>query len=188
MKRYLLSSLAPAMLVMALLVTGCSDTNFVEADHQTALQEEIALNRHNATGPTVAGRTIQNIEAAGNLLDLLGELGEAATFVGRIVNLTFELTEAGDLLASGRLIGFLDGQLINQVLEGINLGSILDLLAPGSVSCQILYLELAPILLDVLGLVVEIPETVIVEIRAEPGPGQLLGNLLCGLVGILDPF
>jgi hypothetical protein len=33
---------------------------------------------------------------------------------------------------------------------------------------------------------VEIPDPVIIEIRAEPGPGRLLGNLLCALLGLLD--
>jgi hypothetical protein len=53
-------------------------------------------------------------------------------------------------------------------------------------SCPILFLELGPIFLDLLGLVVEVPDPIVVEIRAEPGPGQLLGNLLCRLLGIAD--
>jgi hypothetical protein len=53
-------------------------------------------------------------------------------------------------------------------------------------SCEILRLELAPLELDVLGLVIEIPEQIILEIRAEPGPGNLLGNLLCAVARLLD--
>jgi len=126
--------------------------------------------------PFAAGRTIQNITAT---------LEDGTEFVGRIVDLTFEVVD-GDLLATGRLIGSLNGDRINELFEGVNLGPILDLLDPGADACQILFLELGPIFLDVLGLVVEVPDPLIVEIRAEPGPGALLGNLLCALVGILD--
>jgi hypothetical protein len=53
--------------------------------------------------------------------------------------------------------------------------------------CPILFLELGPVFLDVLGLVVEIPDPIVLDIYAERGPGNLLGNLLCSIVGILDP-
>jgi hypothetical protein len=56
---------------------------------------------------------------------------------------------------------------------------------PGN-SCQILFLDLEGLFLDVLGLQVILSQ-VILEVRAVPGPGNLLGNLLCALVGILDP-
>jgi hypothetical protein len=38
--------------------------------------------------------------------------------------------------------------------------------------------------------VVEVPDPIVVDIRAEPGPGNLLGNLLCAVAGLLDggPF
>jgi hypothetical protein len=52
--------------------------------------------------------------------------------------------------------------------------------------CPILYLEIGPIYLDLLGLVIEIPQEIILDIYATPGPGQLLGNLLCAIVGLLD--
>ena len=52
-------------------------------------------------------------------------------------------------------------------------------------SCQILDLVLGPLDLDLLGLVVHL-DTVHLNITAEQGPGNLLGNLLCGLAGALD--
>jgi hypothetical protein len=57
----------------------------------------------------------------------------------------------------------------------------------GADRCPILFLELGPVFLDVLGLVVEIPDPIVLDIYAERGPGKLLGNLLCAIVGILDP-
>ena len=53
-------------------------------------------------------------------------------------------------------------------------------------TCEILDLKIGPIMLDLLGLVVETNE-IHLEIRAEQGPGNLLGNLLCAVAGLLDP-
>jgi hypothetical protein len=52
-------------------------------------------------------------------------------------------------------------------------------------SCQILDLDLAPLDLDVLGLVVHL-DRVHLNITAVAGPGNLLGNLLCAVVGLFD--
>jgi hypothetical protein len=51
--------------------------------------------------------------------------------------------------------------------------------------CQILHLELGPIFLDVLGLQLTTSE-IVIDLTAVSGPGNLLGNLLCALVGLLD--
>jgi hypothetical protein len=53
------------------------------------------------------------------------------------------------------------------------------------VSCGILHLELGPLDLDLLGLVVHL-DKVVLDISAEPGAGNLLGNLLCSITGLLD--
>jgi hypothetical protein len=53
-------------------------------------------------------------------------------------------------------------------------------------ACQILDLELQPITLNLLGLLVR-TSRIEVLIEAVPGAGNLLGNLLCGITGILDP-
>jgi hypothetical protein len=53
-------------------------------------------------------------------------------------------------------------------------------------TCEILRLELGPLHLDLLGLVVDLNRVVLV-ITAESGPGNLLGNLLCAIAGLLDP-
>jgi hypothetical protein len=52
-------------------------------------------------------------------------------------------------------------------------------------SCQILDLVLGPLDLNLLGLVVHL-DTVHLNITAQPGPGNLLGNLLCAIAGLLD--
>ncbi|HEX6629119.1 MAG TPA: hypothetical protein VF105_14305 [Gemmatimonadaceae bacterium] len=52
-------------------------------------------------------------------------------------------------------------------------------------SCGILLLDLGPLHLDLLGLVVDLNE-VVLDITGQTGAGNLLGNLLCALTGLLD--
>src|SRR5215210_3574370 len=52
-------------------------------------------------------------------------------------------------------------------------------------TCEILDLVLGPLDLDLLGLVVHL-DTVHLNITAQQGPGNLLGNLLCGLTNALN--
>lgn len=52
-------------------------------------------------------------------------------------------------------------------------------------SCSILDLTVGPINLDLLGLVVQ-TNTIHLQITAQQGPGNLLGNLLCGLANALN--
>jgi hypothetical protein len=54
-------------------------------------------------------------------------------------------------------------------------------------TCPILDLDIGAIHLDLLGLVVDLAP-IHLDITAESGPGNLLGNLLCALVGLLDNF
>lgn len=54
---------------------------------------------------------------------------------------------------------------------------------PGS--CQILDLVLGPLDLNLLGVQVHL-DTVHLNITAQRGPGNLLGNLLCAVAGLLD--
>ena len=55
-----------------------------------------------------------------------------------------------------------------------------------TVSCPILNLVLGPLNLNVLGLVVTLNQ-VNLNITAIPGAGNLLGNLLCDVAGLLNP-
>jgi len=96
------------------------------------------------------------------------------------VNVTqFAVNADGKLVASG---------VVTSATKGM-LGTFSNALVtvqqePGT--CTILTLNIAPIFLDLLGLVIETSEINLV-ITAETGPGNLLGNLLCALVGIFDP-
>jgi hypothetical protein len=52
-------------------------------------------------------------------------------------------------------------------------------------TCDILNLVLGPLHLDLLGLVIDLNQ-VVLDITAVSGAGNLLGNLLCAVVGLLD--
>jgi hypothetical protein len=56
---------------------------------------------------------------------------------------------------------------------------------PTAASCQVLNLVLGPLDLNLLGLVVHL-DTVHLNITAVPGAGNLLGNLLCAVAGLLN--
>jgi|tagenome__1003787_1003787.scaffolds.fasta_scaffold20768829_2 hypothetical protein len=57
--------------------------------------------------------------------------------------------------------------------------------AAAAAACSILHLDLGPLTLNVLGLNVHLNE-VVLDITAIPGAGNLLGNLLCSVAGLLD--
>jgi hypothetical protein len=52
-------------------------------------------------------------------------------------------------------------------------------------TCEILHLVLGPLDLNLLGLAVHLDQ-VVLDITAVPGAGNLLGNLLCAIAGLLD--
>jgi hypothetical protein len=57
---------------------------------------------------------------------------------------------------------------------------------PAGNACSILSLDLGPVNLNLLGLVVRTNQ-IQLRIDAVQGAGNLLGNLLCGITGILNP-
>ncbi len=83
-----------------------------------------------------------------------------------------------------------NGQLV--ALGTLNLGSIVNAavaipvdLLTSTGSCEILNLVLGPLALDVLGLQVNLNQ-VVLNITAQAGPGNLLGNLLCAVANLLN--
>jgi hypothetical protein len=87
------------------------------------------------------------------------------------------------LMAIGNLVATLTsatGQAQSVVLN--NVAAPVD----PSGTCPILSLTLGPLHLDLLGLVVDIPNPINLNIVAQSGPGNLLGNLLCGVTNLLN--
>ena len=58
-------------------------------------------------------------------------------------------------------------------------------IVPTPGACDLLTLDLGPLDLDLLGLRVALDEVHLL-LEAVPGAGNLLGNLLCGVAGLLD--
>jgi len=115
---------------------------------------------------------------------------DGTTAAGGVVNGVFQVTgftinQAGQLVANGVLNGTLTDtagnvtQLVNETVS-----SVVTNQATGG-GCQILDLTLGPLHLDLLGLVVDLNQ-VHLNITAQPGPGNLLGNLLCSVSHLLD--
>ena len=91
--------------------------------------------------------------------------------------------ENGTLLAVGTFTGTVTDAGGNT--QGTQQLAIPVDLAQTAGSCQILDLVLGPLDLDLLGLQVHL-DTVHLNITAQSGPGELVGNLLCAVAGLLD--
>jgi hypothetical protein len=73
-------------------------------------------------------------------------------------------------------------------LTGIGTGSGTKQLAPATAAaatCPVLHLTLGPLDLNLLGLLVHL-DKVVLNIDAQSGPGNLLGNLVCAIAHLLD--
>jgi hypothetical protein len=116
----------------------------------------------------------------GNLLCSIAHLLDTGVPLGTILNgLT---TDQLNLLTSG--------------LTGIINGALTPATAPSAIvgvsghDCDILNLSLGPVNLNLLGLNVHLDNChngpITIDIRAVPGAGNLLGNLLCNLAHALD--
>ena len=133
----------------------------------------------------------------GNFTDTTGGTG---TFAGTFYLQKFAV-DNGVLVGKGILSGTLTdstGNTIGSVWKSASLpvsfGSGAAGLAKGAnalggvgiaATCDILHLELGPLDLDLLGLVVHL-DKVVLDIDAQSGGGNLLGNLLCAVTNLLN--
>jgi len=103
---------------------------------------------------------------------------------GVVYNLTSTITrfvnQRGALAAVVQTTGTANGVPINPITSTV---PVTQLAAAGS--CTILDLTLGPLHLDLLGLVVDLNQ-VHLTITGQQGPGNLLGNLLCGVANALN--
>lgn len=121
----------------------------------------------------------QNIPITGTFTDALGGKG---VFKGTTSITQFALRN-GQLVAVTTVTGTLTDSL------GVKLGDITKTVRRTvgiDADCEILHLDLGPLDLNLLGLRVQLSR-IILDITAEPGPGNLLGNLLCAIAHLLDP-
>ena len=70
-------------------------------------------------------------------------------------------------------------------INGQRLSGLASTSAQRMAACDILHLVLGPLDLDLLGLKVHL-DKIVLDIVAATGAGNLLGNLLCAITGLLD--
>lgn len=118
--------------------------------------------------------------------NVVGDVVGGGDFAGEFV-ITDIVRQGGQVLAVGTLTGTLTdaaGGVVGTVDQALQLPVDLAQTAAGS-SCEILHLVLGPLDLNLLGLEVHL-DTVDLLIEATPGAGNLLGNLLCSVAGLLN--
>ena len=130
--------------------------------------------------------------STGFTVPISGAAAGQGVFTGTLRILRFAVQD-GKLVASGIVTGTLvndagiNTAVIRTVTLPVSTGGAPTALAaaPAAIACDILHLELGPLDLDPLGLVVHL-DKVVLDLTAVPGAGNLLGNLLCAITGLLD--
>jgi hypothetical protein len=100
-----------------------------------------------------------------------------------VFSLSRFVLQNGQVAAVGTLTGTVTnaaGQTVGAIVQNLTL-SLININA----TCDILHLELGPIDLNLLGLVVHV-DKIVIDIDAQSGPGNLLGNLLCAVANLLN--
>jgi hypothetical protein len=154
------------------------------------------MRRHIATGifALCAGLfalSANQASAQSPLQDLpaAGDAGGQA-FAGAVTVTEFAVSAAGQLLLTGNVVGTATDpstgaatevqqafQAVPAALGGANEAGV----------CDILFLDIQPISLDLLGLQLDLSQ-IQLDLDAAPGAGRLVGNLLCAVTGLLDGF
>jgi hypothetical protein len=119
-----------------------------------------------------------------------GLLGDLLCSLGNLLNQGFTLPQALATFTPDQLNALLGGltDLLNQSLANLY-QAVLTLITPDGRhhTCAILHLELGPLNLTLLGLNVVLDNctngAITIDITAVTGHGNLLGNLLCELLG-----
>jgi|GEM_PF-1417661 len=140
-------------------------------------------------------------DIGGLLADVSGALAGGGSLTGTALIQSIERTADGALQVTGVLNGtatLADGTVQTIVDQAFTTTATLSRTAAASASgitmsshnepgvCDILFLDIAPIFLDLLGLQVDLSQ-ITLDLDAAPGGGNLLGNLLCAVTGLLDP-
>jgi hypothetical protein len=108
----------------------------------------------------------------------------APGFVGNF-NVQRFANRNGSVVAIGTLVGTVT-DTTGAVLGNVAVPLALPVQAQQTTAtCQVLHLVLGPLDLNLLGVHVQLNQ-VVLNIEAIPGAGNLLGNLLCAITGLLD--
>ena len=166
-----------------------------KAAERAALLTDVPVSGVLSDGGTFAGTFTArrlSIDEATRQLSMTGILSGVATLAdGSTENVTQLFTTTLDMTSS-RNMSSNDVKMHNvsqvpgcEVTAGTSMFQQASYVRQVQASCDVLFLDLGPISLDLLGLTVDLSQ-VILDVNAVTGPGNLLGNLLCGLLGLLD--
>src|SRR3954471_23617491 len=138
------------------------------------------------TGIASAQTTTPAAVPLAKTLKLTGATNKGQKFNGKFTIDRF-IARGGKTYALGNVTGRLAGKKVTKHNVRLPVAQNTGSAAAAQVtSCQILDLVINPINLNLLGLVVH-TDTIHLNITAVTGPTNLLGNLLCGLLGIIHP-
>jgi hypothetical protein len=166
-----------AGLALALTAVSCSDDNSPTAPANQAPAAPTAPTNRAPQALTGNVNPDQTFISTGSTSTPAG-----TAFTVAAVQVTHFAYENGQLFVDGGLFAP-DGHLISafsHVPATLTRGG-----APTQPVCPILDLDIGAIHLDLLGLVVDLAP-VHLNINAESGPGNLLGNLLCAVANLLN--
>ena len=142
-----------------------------------------------ATLSAIAPAAAQANRSAAGIEIPVVSTGTSAVFNGVFTLRAFVPTADG-VAAAGTLTGVatpaggIPTSIFRNVLVPVTIGNPAPT-AIGAAACGILHLDLGPLFLDLLGLQIDLSQ-VVLDIVAQPGAGNLLGNLLCAVTGLLD--
>jgi len=157
-----------AVAAFALLLVGGAGPAAAQTEG-TPLTQVVKMS-----GTAKNGKKFKGTYAIDRFTSRSGKLYAVGTLKGRLKGRNVKRSNVRIPVALTRHAGAAASQLPNQPPN------------PLPNACQILDLELQPIDLNLLGLRVA-TSRIEVLIEAVPGAGNLVGNLLCGIIGILDP-
>ena len=107
--------------------------------------------------------------------------GPGGAFTGTFTLQRFANNQ-GQLVASGLLTG------VVTTAAGVTTSVARTVTVPAAVTqatCDILHLDLGPLDLNILGLQINLSQ-IVLDITAQAGAGNLLGNLLCAVANLLN--
>ena len=121
-------------------------------------------------------------------LPVSGTTHNGKRFTGHF-DVTQFVTRNGKSYAVGTLVGKVGGRRISRsnvaIPASVQRSTLPGMAKSAQLTCPILHLVLGPLNLNLLGLTVHL-NTVVLDITAVPGAGNLLGNLLCSVANLLN--
>ena len=119
-----------------------------------------------------------------NNIPVTGKARNGKKFTGKFTVKRFE-TRGGKPNAVGTLTGKIGSRSVRRTGVAIPVTPGQAGQAAAAATCPILHLDLAPLDLNLLGLKVHL-DRVVLDVTAQSGPGNLLGNLLCSVTNLLN--